>query len=881
MIAIKDLTKEEVCAIIDAIPLEFARRALTENSKGFNRLFHGATIKKLNDEKMQKSFKNNSKDAFVLSIVDTYLKTMKAAVAQKQSELEEEGYNENDSFIMALSEEIIPELYAVYLKYNEIPYDDNLISAINCYTNSVKQCNELEKEFQKQNEQIYEIDLLKEKIINLEEMNRNLNETDKKMRDSLSQIREDLIRIRSRKSFQIGKIIQAEKPYKHTDSKYIFSSLGMICDFGDKVKLKRLINIQGNSLSEICRDDGLGFEYLFVINGPDYNGYYGVWDWYITSNKNDSTKDIALSNYNPKCQPISICFCSDISSLDNLLRKLKYGIKAKPITKRVMFAIPYESEKYLTILCDDSEIVKSNGIVKLKENIIYLKKYVIDMTDIIEVNDVYFYKFIAMPITGEYISVENALETVKKIILRKATMNVENLNSIEQKDKQSFINMVKKIPTDDVFQDIMEKCMCDEEEAKLLISELEQNAENMMNGDDISSEILATIIYNNTELLDKCEGLVEEKWKKENQSLINSEKARLQEITDKCNSQLTTLKIEIDNYQNSIKEREKLAADVETKIKKKIEDARCNAADFIAEMSFIYPVQTINRTSNTVINDLIKGRNIYEDSEIVEYGSTNELFNEILYDNMIDAGINKEINKAFSAFLYSAHIQNIPIILAGPNGIDIVNAYSASLFGKEVDVFDCSVKYSNEMLCRLVNNDSDITVVKNIFNSEWITHIADIIKAKSYIVFICPFAEDLIIEPKSLYNYAVPVFTELLVSSSPQEILIFGQATSTYTEFNFLDNKNDRIKYSIGSRLIKNTGMGTLLTNNLSSILTGVSALCSSENSEQIMEILCGCVPYLYVCHKIDKLIELIDADSIIMAEIRRQIKNFIGVDNE
>ena len=900
MIAVKDLTKEEVFELIDAIPLEFARNTLKENSTIFNRLFPGATIKKLNTEKMQKSFKNNYKDPFVQNCVYAYLKTMKAAVDQKQSELEEEGYNENDSFIMSLSEVIIPKLHAIYLKYHEIPYDDNLLSAINCYMNSTKKSKELEMSLEKQAEHISALEHiteknteLLEKYNNLEHEHQELLEEKSILTDKLKQTHEELMQIRSYQSFQVKKTIPAENPYKHNDPKYIYSSFGRIYDYGNEKRLKRLRNIEGNMLSEInSADDGLGFEYLYIKNDQTSDGLYGVWDWFITPNIKDSSREIALSNHNLKCQPISICFCSDISSFDDLLISLKNGIEATPLTKRVMFVIPSENEQYLAVLCDDSEIVAIGGKIRLKDNIIFIRKYIINQTDIIEVNNnIFFYKFIAMPIPGEYISVENSLEIVKKIVLERATRNVASLNNIERKDRQSFRNMIKAIPSDDVFKDIMEKCMCDEDEAKRLITELEHNAEQLLNGDDIAYEILVEIINSNEELLTKCETIVEEKWKKKNQSLIDNEQARLQVLSDKCNdkqketddldSQLTALKAEIDNCQNSIKEREKLADDVETKIKKKIEDARNNAADFIAEMSFISPVKATNYTLDKRTADIIKGRVIPNDSEIIEYSSAQELLNELLYDNMTDAGISKEINKAFSAFLYSAHVQNIPIILAGPNGIDIVNAYSSSISGKEVDVFDCSVKYSNEVLYRLVNNDSDITVVKNIFNSEWITHIADIIKAKSYIVFICPFAEDLIIEPKSLYNYAVPVFTELLVSSSPQEITIFGQAKSTYTEFNFLDNKNDRIKYSIVNRLVKNIGMGTLLTNNLSSILTGVSALCSNENSEHIMEILCGCVPYLYVCHKIDKLIELIDTDSNIMSETRRQIKNLIGVDNE
>ena len=74
---------------------------------------------------------------------------------------------------------------------------------------------------------------------------------------------------------------------------------------------------------------------------------------------------------------------------------------------------------------------------------------------------------------------------------------------------------------------------------------------------------------------------------------------------------------------------------------------------------------------------------------------------------------------------------------------------------------------------------------------------------------------------------------------------------------------------------------GALLINNLSSLLAGVYALCSSESNELIIETLCGCIPYLYVSQNTDKILDLIDADTNLPVEKRDQIKALIGADNE
>lgn len=900
MIDIKEMSQFELYALIHVIPLDFVMPALKENPKIFNRLFPGSMIKKLTEKKFHNSFRMNWKDDFVQDVIKQYLAEMKLAVEHRQNELKEEGCNENDSFIMAFSEIIIPSVYGVYLKYYEISYDDNFLSAINCYNNAVNKCKELEQTIVGLNEATTEQNSLKERIKGLEEDQKTIEEEKKFLNDELAKahlelddVREKLSESRSKQAYAEGREIPKEKEYIYSGD-FPFLSLCKVINYGDEIRLKRLCDIYGNMMEIFVRDETeYYYDRLYRKNGPSTIGRYGVWNWIVTENYKDPSKDYVYTSYNEECQPISIIICHTVYSLADLLKILKEGINATPITRKVMFAVQRDKDTFEAILCEDSEIISRNGIIKLNEDIVRVKKYIIARSEVIEPeNEVFFYKNLTMPITGVYVSVDNALEIIKKIILDKATRNVASLNKVGRKDRDSFRNMVMAIPTDDVLCEIMEKCMCDEEEAKRLISELEQNAEHLIKGDDISSEILTAIVNNDTELMVKCEALVEEKWRNENQRLIDGAQTRLQLIKNECDKkqkeaddlelQLSTVKAEISDYQNSIKEKEKLAADVETKIKKKIEDARNNAADFIAEMSFVSPMQAAYNKPKIETIDVIKGSVISEDAEIIEYQSAKELLDIIVFDNLADAGLDdKEINKAFSAFLYSAHIQKIPIILAGPNGMDIVNAYSVSLSGKEADVFDCSVNYSNEALQKLVDNDSKVTAVKNIINSEWITHIADIIKAKSFIVFICPFAEDLIIEPKSLYNYAVPVFTELLVSSASKEITITGQASSSYNEFDFQGENNDRIKHSIKSRLAKNMRASALLINKLSDLLTGVYSLCSSESSERIIETICGCIPYLYVSQNTDKIMDLLDAYEDIPAEKRKQITDLIGADNE
>ena len=723
MIAVADLSKDEIHALIDAIPLDFARPFLKDNSKEFNRLFPGSTIKKLNDVKMQKSFKNNYKDSFVHYIVASYLKVMKSVVDQKKGEFERDGINENDSFIMALSEEIIPKLFSVYLRYYEISYDQNLLSAINCYNESDKKCDELEKSLAAQKDIAGEVISLKERIQELEGSIETTEQEKQLLQDELEKAhlelddsRAKLSKLRSKLSYAEGTEIPKEKEYTYSGD-YPFLSLCKVINYGDEIRLKRLCDIHDNIMDVFDRDKtDYKYDRLYRKNGPNTIGKYGVWNWKVTDNYKDPSKDYVFTNHNEDCQPISVVFLSGVSSFAELMKYLKEGIQTSLITDRALFAVPSSGSTYLSVLCENSEFNCLSGTVKLKDTVVRVKKYLINQDDIIELDDnVFFYKYITMPITGIYVSVDNALEIVKKIIIDQVTWNNAKQKNIERKDWQSYRNMVKAIPTNDIYREIMEKCMCDKEEAKRLISELERNAEHLMNGDDVSSEILTAIVNNNNELMTKCEDLVEERWRKENQNLIDSEQTRLQLLKDECGKkqkeadnlelQLTTVKAEIEKYQSSIDEKEKLAADVEEKIALQIEKAKQNVADFISNMAFVSPLASAVTSNGNQLSNQLSVFNSHIDC--VEDGEIDDVdtFEDELSENLTRIGYNNEQSIEIAQAISFGIFEKVPLVIS-ENAKLIAQCLAAVLNGGNVsEVFVTVQGISIEDLSSAINDN--------------------------------------------------------------------------------------------------------------------------------------------------------------------------------
>ena len=61
-------------------------------------------------------------------------------------------------------------------------------------------------------------------------------------------------------------------------------------------------------------------------------------------------------------------------------------------------------------------------------------------------------------------------------------------------------------------------------------------------------------------------------------------------------------------------------------------------------------------------------------------------------------------------------------------------------------------------------NGESIVIINNFLVSGWINRLPEILSQKDiFYVATHPYAEDIQVEPKSLYGFMLPLFTELLV----------------------------------------------------------------------------------------------------------------------
>lgn len=145
--------------------------------------------------------------------------------------------------------------------------------------------------------------------------------------------------------------------------------------------------------------------------------------------------------------------------------------------------------------------------------------------------------------------------------------------------------------------------------------------------------------------------------------------------------------------------------------------------------------------------------------------SWNEVINTASFE-LGEAGVADRYRNGLAAFLCAAYIERQPILLVGPNSIDISKALCAAIAGHKHGMLSCEGSYSSHVLQELGHDGEDIVIINNLFASGWMNRLPEILSNKDiFYIATHPYAEDIQVEPKSLYGFILPLFTEFFVDN--------------------------------------------------------------------------------------------------------------------
>ena len=223
-----------------------------------------------------------------------------------------------------------------------------------------------------------------------------------------------------------------------------------------------------------------------------------------------------------------------------------------------------------------------------------------------------------------------------------------------------------------------------------------------------------------------------------------------------------------------------------------------------------------------------------------------------------------------SAFLYSAYLHKEPLLIAGPGGTQIADILSVSLSGKESGKLLLGNNADYGLSDKLSMSEERIIAIRNMFGKGWSDdYPSSIAMIDKHILWTHPFVEDLQIEPKGLYNYMLPIFSECFIGAIDSCELIPGKRAEDFK--GFIPGKPKPLRIPA----IRKLGLSRWLLNRLERILSDAKAILSNPAKERDLDVLFGLLPLSVLTGRTDILQEYIESETGISGFVKAEAARY------
>lgn len=849
------LISEEKTTLCELITGKQFRELFKSNEKEFNKIQKGFRAKTLSEQQALFIAKNNIDKPFIEMWVHNFVVRWLSEMQENIDRLEENGASHSAAVAATLIDSYFANNIDLYFKLIEKPLTTDACSIL------YERMEDIKQERAKQDANTEFIESLKQENQRLseqvEEIQHSMDSVKSEYEERIQELEQSKTELTSMLATSRGKIAELERA-PHTGSS-VSDDEHYLSQFDDTNKsilppedadnIWSLCSIvsthKGPRLMRYADLDSTGCytifhqnkdmppyfknrDMIFFNEGPSDNTLFGIWAWSSEPGNNDPTKDYVLSWYHAELDAIELIFIPKVPSLDDLIICLKKGINDQLHSRKTMFAFRKSDDHYIGVLCMEKELDTSNGKITFSEDCIEVPVYEFTSSDIMRLdNGLSFYHKAFAGIPKKLYRLRSPLEITKDIVLSSMSWSAYKLRGGVRSEYTTFRKFLEKLPVDDIISKIAITCHCSDQAAKDLLDKFLDTAWNFVDGDTLEDEIISSAISTSQDLQEKAIALVRKDWEAENKDLLDAAQKELDLLNNKLKSTdeslreaeetLKNVRAEEERLYEAISEKEKMAQDVEDAVAEKIQRARENAADFIASMAFIGGAQPakispqieIPANSDIDIYHVQPACNALDTLEV--HDSWEDVIGTTVYE-LEEAGVAEKYSSGLAAFLCAAYIKKQPLLLVGPNANDIAQAFCAAVSAHKCGVLYCEGDYSRRTIERIGSENENIVIVNNLFASSWMNRLPEILSKKDiFYVITHPYAEDIQVEPKSLYNLALPLFTEFFVSGTPTGKFEGGYFSNDFKSYIPPENdgENDKTILKIlsklsGSRLVKN-----------------------------------------------------------------------------
>ena len=650
--------------------------------------------------------------------------------------------------------------------------------------------------------------------------------------------------------------------------------------------LNRLADVvDGRILSGYAEDFPTDHRKIYLVDQSLPEGMVAVWDWTVQPNDRNPEKPYFEAKRNTYDIPVEIVVLENCHTIEEVSAQLRKGVHHSSMFEKHLWCC-YDRKRELEGLycCSTDYEAGDCGFWKLKSIVYRLPVVLIGREDFVTVDGeqkVWNSFDIAVK---KYVPVRNIMAVVQDIFTSRLTRKTMKAVGFSRSTAQKFNELIKNLPNQDIYEEIERSCGCEIEEAKALVERFIEQADKFLCDEDIESCVLEKIVEKHPHFLNGYKEEISAQWKKENEKQILAAEDELKNIeTLKCKLAEEKILLEkqcdeerrkLQALLDDLEEKKKMAVDVDVRVRQKIEAAKENAANFIAEMAFVEARSMMKERGGNNTAVYRSGAALLP--EDVEDGESFDELLDMLHWSLEDNGVSGKYAASLAKYLCAAYINKMPVLLAGAGAREIANAFSAVLFGRTAGNMVWLGDYSEEIFLEAMKSSDSIIVIDQIFNPQWNMALPRLmVQSDKYFMAVTAYTDDLLLEPKGFVHYFLPLFTDLFMQGIPQQIYQGGNNVSLLS---FV--KGDR-----GRRpsLWKELSLSELARTRIGQVLDTFRGIFGEEESEQKLqdsEMLFCTLPLLMWQDRIesldDKIVQLRD-EQCLSRQAFSLIRSYLG----
>lgn len=383
-----------------------------------------------------------------------------------------------------------------------------------------------------------------------------------------------------------------------------------------------------------------------------------------------------------------------------------------------------------------------------------------------------YYLHLTLPNKAGTILVRDTSEIVKNVIVKRINGCTAGLSKADKNVVRTFL---RDCDTNNIINIIADMLRCSDGEAQSFFDDFIANCNQYFADEDFLQGTLLDFIGNDNAVARKYLSELHDEWEQNFQAEMQKsydELSALDTQTKKAiadyNDALDTkaaMDEKLTTLQNEYDEKLRLGDDIDEQIKKKIVEAKGNLAEFFSEYAVFSPNalrESPQSAQEITSSNYVEGRTFSADYETIKSG---ELL-EYLSDNLTTIGVDYDKASVLGAYLIAAYSLKIPLIFAGYGSVEIADAISITLHNETADRL-----YVNNDKLVSVHGSSDVVIVYDAFAC--MDKVLEATKGR-FVCFIAQTSEEMSIEPRSIYNYALPVFPEYFITGENEVNEILG-----------------------------------------------------------------------------------------------------------